>query len=128
MHPYNMSTHEQRRGSLDYPVGYGEKKPSDGEIYFKLRQCQREMDGCSDQHWLARLSPHGIRVVKQLSRRKEFTSAFDDLLCIPGLWDGMRISTLNKMFAMKCDEVRNTFQCVLKTNQTPGSFMLSQAY
>lgn len=123
-----MSTHEQRQGSLDSPVGYGEKKPSDGEIYFKLRQCQRESDGCSEQHWLAQLSRHGIRVVKQLSRRKDFTAAFDDLMCIPGLWDGMRISTLNKVFGMRCDEVSNTFQSVLKINQTPGSFMLSQAY
>jgi hypothetical protein len=27
------------------------------------------------------------------------------LLDIPGLWGGMRISTIHKMVALKCDEV-----------------------
>ncbi|CAD6446248.1 f68f9563-ded7-4069-bc2f-2a3b06713e93 [Sclerotinia trifoliorum] len=55
-----------------------EKKPSDGEIYRKVRQYERE-DG-------------------------ELTAAFDKLLDIPGLWSGMRISTLHKLLDMKCYE------------------------
>jgi hypothetical protein len=33
------------------------------------------------------------------------TAAFDDLLDIPGLWGGMRITTLHKMMALDCDTV-----------------------
>jgi len=35
----------------------------------------------------------------------ELTRAFEALVDIPGLWDGMRISTVHKMIGMKCDDV-----------------------
>jgi hypothetical protein len=33
------------------------------------------------------------------------TESFDALLAIPGLWDGMMITSLSKMVVMKCDTV-----------------------
>jgi len=43
--------------------------------------------------------------LKQLLQHKDFTAAFDSLLEVPALLEGMRISTLHKMFAIRCDEV-----------------------
>jgi hypothetical protein len=40
-----------------------------------------------------------------LTRHDALTEAFDDLLDIPGLWAGMKITTLQKMMALKCDAV-----------------------
>jgi hypothetical protein len=84
-----------------------EEKPSDGEIYRKVRQYEREGNVCFKKRWKARLSDHGRRGLRQLCDHGdgEFVAAFDKLLDIPGLWDGMRISTVHKMLDMKCDEV-----------------------
>lgn len=82
-------------------------KPSDGEVYRKIRQYERNGNICFKKRWKALLSDHGRRGLRQLFDRGdgELTAAFDDLLDIPGLWDGMRISTLHKMIGMNCDEV-----------------------
>jgi len=82
-----------------------EDKPSGGEIYCKIRRYRKERNLCFERRWWARLSDHGRRSLRQLFRHDELTAAFDDLLEIPGLWDGMRISTLPKLMGMKCDEV-----------------------
>ena len=84
-----------------------EKKPSDGEIYCKIRKYERENNSYFQKRWKARLSDHGRRCLRQFSnhRNGELSSAFDQLLSVPGLWDGMRISTLHKMVEIKCDEV-----------------------
>ena len=54
-----------------------------------------------------RLTDHGRRGLRQLLEHGdgELTAAFDNLLDIPGLWDGMRLSTMHKIIGMKCDEV-----------------------
>lgn len=35
-------------------------------------------------------------------------AAFDTLLAIPGLWNGMSLGSLNTVMALKCDEVSPT--------------------
>ena len=56
---------------------------------------------------MARLTDHGRRSLRQLFDYEdgELTAAFDKLLDVPGLWSGMRISTLHKLLDMKCYEV-----------------------
>ncbi|ELR03573.1 hypothetical protein GMDG_06231 [Pseudogymnoascus destructans 20631-21] len=81
-----------------------EQPPSDGEIYCKIRKYQQKRDRYSEMRWWARLSGHGTRCLEQVSRHPDFKAAFDDLLDIPGLWGGMRISTLNRMISMRCDD------------------------
>ena len=85
-----------------------EEKPSDGEIYRKVRKYEREGNVCFKRRWKARLTDHGRRGLRQLLEHGdgELTAAFDNLLDIPGLWDGMRLSTMHKILGMKCDEVR----------------------
>ena len=84
-----------------------EEKPSDGEIYRKIRQYERDGNDYFKKRWKTRLSDHGRRNLRRLFDHGdgELLAAFDSLLDIPGLWDGMRISTLHKVICMKCDEV-----------------------
>jgi hypothetical protein len=73
--------------------------PTDGEIYRHIRQhpCERQ--------WWAHLSRHKSKNLRQLLRHDKYTAAFDAILNnIPGLGTGMRISTLHKMMAMRCEE------------------------
>ncbi|TGO07234.1 hypothetical protein BTUL_0306g00130 [Botrytis tulipae] len=83
-----------------------EDKPSDGEIYRKVRQYEREGNILFKKRWMARLTDHGRRSLRQLFDYEdgELTAAFDKLLDVPGLWSGMRISTLHKLLDMKCYE------------------------
>lgn len=82
-----------------------EEKPGEGEIYRKIRQYYLQRNLSFENRWWARLTPYGRKNLKGLLRRRELTAAFDVLLDIPGRWCGMKISTLYKMMAMKCDEV-----------------------
>jgi hypothetical protein len=67
--------------------------------------------------WWTHLFKHKTANLKQLLQHKHLISAFNSLLNIPELMRGMRISTLHKMFASRCDEVRTlslaTFMCSL---------------
>ncbi|KAH6675939.1 hypothetical protein B0J14DRAFT_375132 [Halenospora varia] len=84
---------------------YANEKPSTpGEIYCQIHKYRVERDLYSEGRWWVRLSKHETRCLKDLFRHTELKAAFDDLLGIPGLWGGMRISTLNKMISMRCDE------------------------
>lgn len=88
-----------------------EEKPSDGEIYRKVRHYERTGNVAFKKRWKARLSDHGRRSLRQLLDHGdgELAAGFDGLLGIPGLWDdkkrGMRLSTVHKMIGMRCDEV-----------------------
>jgi len=82
-----------------------EGKLSDGEVYRKIRNYQSQKQSSLEMQWWTRLSPHRARNLKQLLRHREFTVAFDAFLEIPALLTGMRISTLHKMFAIRCDKV-----------------------
>ena len=79
-----------------------EERPSDGEIYRKVRQYEREGNVCFKKRRKARLSAHGRRGLQQLFGHgdRELAAAFDCLLDIPGFWNGMRISMLYKMISM----------------------------
>ena len=81
------------------------EEASDGEVYRKIRNCQSQKQSSLEIRWWTLLSPHRARNLKQLLRHREFTLAFDAFLEIPALLTGMRISTLHKMFAIRCDEV-----------------------
>ena len=82
-----------------------EGKPSDGEVYRKIRYYRSQRQSSLEIRWWTLLSPHRARNLKQLLRHREFTFAFDVFLEIPALLTRMRISTLHKIFAIRCDEV-----------------------
>lgn len=79
------------------------------EIYLKI--CNEIRAGAEPMDaWKARKadlsSPHVQRCVRQLLKNRALWEAFNLVLDIPGLQNGMRTSTLHKLISLKCDEVR----------------------
>ena len=85
-----------------------EATPTDGEVYRKVRQYQYEASARFEERWLSRLTENKQKRMRQLSQpeNRSIRSAFDSLLPIPGLWNGMSIGNLPRVIAVKCDEVR----------------------
>ncbi|GAA87890.1 hypothetical protein AKAW_06004 [Aspergillus luchuensis IFO 4308] len=84
-----------------------QKKPTDGQIYRKIRQYEGEDNETFRQRWFVRLSPSNQDRLDQLDnkRNRRLRRAFDRLLPIPGLWPhGMRISMLHRLIATGCVE------------------------
>ncbi|KAH6670148.1 hypothetical protein B0J14DRAFT_112537 [Halenospora varia] len=76
-----------------------EEKPTDGEIYRKIRQYEHNLS--FKRRWQARLKGNRAKNLHTLLGDEELTEAFDDLLVIYGLWDdGMMLTTLHKIMAM----------------------------
>lgn len=87
-----------------------QKAPSDGELYCKIREYQGihgEENLFFERLWLGRLatSKNRRKNFDQLSRHKKYAAAFDNLLDIPALMAGMRLTVVHQMIPMKCDEV-----------------------
>ncbi|OBT50791.1 hypothetical protein VE04_09038 [Pseudogymnoascus sp. 24MN13] len=80
-----------------------EEKPSDGAIYDTMRRYHFQRNFSFEMRWKARLRGKRQQYLLTLTRNEAMTAAFDDLLDIPGLWGGMKITTLHKMMALKCD-------------------------
>jgi Protein of unknown function (DUF3723) len=78
---------------------------SDGEIYRKIRQYSFDSNYFAEKKWWAFLSKKKRDFLKRFLKHKRFRKAFDALLVIPGIWTGLNIGVLDKMLAMKCDEV-----------------------
>lgn len=87
-----------------------QKAPSDGEMYCKIREYQGiggEENLFFERLWLGRLavSENRRKNFDQLCRHRKYAAAFDDLLVVPALLGGMRLSVVHQMIPMKCDEV-----------------------
>jgi hypothetical protein len=85
-----------------------QKKPTDGDIYRKIRQYEGEGNEAFRERWFVRLSPSNQDRLDQLDNRRNrrLRRAFDRLLSIPGLWpNGMRISMIHRLIATGCIEV-----------------------
>ena len=81
---------------------------SDGEIYRKIRMYCSQNQSSLELRWWTRLSSHRATNLKQLLQHPDLAAAFDSFLEIPALLEEeMRISTLHKMFAIRCNEVRD---------------------
>ncbi|MAD85119.1 MAG: hypothetical protein CL912_19335 [Deltaproteobacteria bacterium] len=80
---------------------------SDGEIYRKIYQYILEQDKLAEKKWWARLTKKKSEFLNRFFKHKRFPAAFNALTDIPGIWDGLNIGVLDKMMALKCDEVSN---------------------
>lgn len=103
----NVDIGEELRTSLIEEYA-NQKKPTDGQIYRKIRQYEGEDNESFRQRWFVRLSPSNQDRLDQLDnkRNRRLRRAFDRLLPIPGLWPhGMRISMLHRLIATSCIDV-----------------------
>lgn len=89
-------------------------RPPDGLIYQRIRYYEGYMDGpinrTAANHWWAVLerAPRSKKgkYLRTFFKHPTLPEAFDELLPIAGIWEGMRIGLLHKLVAMRCDEVR----------------------
>ncbi|KAF2267287.1 hypothetical protein CC78DRAFT_551975 [Lojkania enalia] len=81
-----------------------EKRPSDGEVYWKIRQYEQERNLCFKNRWKAILKTTSRRGLRQLDDHEELAAAIDDVMVMPGMRDDLRLSTIPKITSMKCDE------------------------
>ncbi|EED23183.1 conserved hypothetical protein [Talaromyces stipitatus ATCC 10500] len=92
-----------------------ERRPNDGEIYRKIRQYQQEHNAHFQRRWWVRLSSSKARRLQQLHKNIDIQCAFDALLPISGVWDGMSIGKLSKVMALDSDkEVLNYLSHIKK--------------
>lgn len=85
-----------------------EQRPSDGEIFRKIRLYHRQKDEESEKRWWSCLEKSKPKDLRQLLRREQLVSAFDTLIDMPGLWETVQIGALHRLLALKCDEVSFT--------------------
>ncbi|KAL2866164.1 uncharacterized protein BJX67DRAFT_388827 [Aspergillus lucknowensis] len=82
-----------------------ERTPSDGEVYCKVRQYQREANAEFEEMWMGRLSRNKARRFQSLSLNKPMRAAFDGFLPIPGILEqGLRFPSLPWVLAASADE------------------------
>ncbi|EQL28304.1 hypothetical protein BDFG_08923 [Blastomyces dermatitidis ATCC 26199] len=93
-----------------------EKPPSDGEVYQKVRQYQYKANARFEERWKSRLSSNKAKRLRQLSSpaHVDVCAAFDALLAIPGLWNGMNLGSLHRVLALNCDEEIVTYLAHVK--------------
>jgi hypothetical protein len=82
-----------------------EQKPSDGEIFRKIRLYHRQKDEEAENRWWACLDKSKLRDLRQVLKKKELAAAFDALIDMPGLWARIQLGALQRLLALKCDEV-----------------------
>lgn len=82
-----------------------EKPPSDGEIFYKIRQYHLANDEANELKWWARLTETKRKDLKQLLRDTRYANAFDSMLPWPGLWAPVKLGSLHRLLCLKCDEV-----------------------
>ena len=88
-------------------------RPPDGLIYQRIRYYEGHLDGpintnAANQWWATLERASGSKKSKYLRaffKHPTLPQAFDKLLSIAGIWEGMMIGVLHKLVAMRCDEV-----------------------
>ncbi|ENI00446.1 hypothetical protein COCC4DRAFT_150601 [Bipolaris maydis ATCC 48331] len=81
-----------------------EQRPSDGEIFRRIRLYHRENKVEAERKWWARLDNSKPKDLRQLFKRTEIISSFDKLLEMPGLWAKVQLGALHRLLTLKCDE------------------------
>ncbi|KZM19287.1 hypothetical protein ST47_g9567 [Ascochyta rabiei] len=81
-----------------------EQKPSDGEIFRKIRLYHRENDQEAQKGWWSRLEKSKPKDLRQLFRRPLLAAGFDALIDMPGLWAKLQLGALHRLLVLKCDE------------------------
>ncbi|KAF1840100.1 uncharacterized protein K460DRAFT_399124 [Cucurbitaria berberidis CBS 394.84] len=81
-----------------------EEKPSDGEIFRKIRLYHREGNEEAENRWWSRLDKSKPKDLRQLLKRTKLALKFDALIDMPGLWAKVQIGALHRLLVLKCDE------------------------
>jgi hypothetical protein len=83
-----------------------EQRFSDGFIMHKIICCRIDRDGDHEQMWWARLTRTKEYYLRQILKRKTFAQIFEKMRAWPGMFSPVMLGSLERLFSMKCDEVR----------------------
>ncbi|KAH7303123.1 hypothetical protein B0I35DRAFT_340040, partial [Stachybotrys elegans] len=92
-----------------------ERRPDDGEFYYKIRLYQGRFgqppNPYFENRWWSRLATVSVKGsrnprdrLNQLFKHDKFAEAFDAFQHLPAIYSGLRLSAVNKMIPMRCDE------------------------
>lgn len=97
------------------------RNEEDVGIYLRIRQEDARGRKFGDRAWEQYQqdlsSDHVRRCVRQLLNNEILKAAFDPLLDVPALREGMRVTTLHKLIGAKSDEVRTP--CISEQRRRP---------
>jgi len=79
---------------------------SDGEIYVQICQHAKNSGYFAERKWWARLTKRKRDFLRSFMHHP-LRKALDPLLCMPSIFNGLNIGVLDKIMALKCDEVSN---------------------
>lgn len=82
-----------------------EERPSDGELFCKIRQYGEEQQTSLEAKWTGRLKGKPHANLKGLNNSDDMSKAFDTLQPIPGLWAGITLTKLHKVMGLHVHEV-----------------------
>lgn len=82
-----------------------EGAPTDGEIFYKIRQYNKDNDKANELKWWARLTETKRKDLRQLLKYQRYVDIFDSMLQWPGLWTPIKLGCLHRLLGMRCDEV-----------------------
>lgn len=84
--------------------GYNYKQnDTDGEIFRKIISSREDAEARS--YWLNELSSTKRNDVRQLIKNRRYTTIFDPIRDIPGLFANIQLGQLHRLLGMGCDEV-----------------------
>jgi hypothetical protein len=78
---------------------------TDGEIYLKIRHYQSKADSFAEGRWWSYLSLRKQQDLSSFLKNTILASALETLRVIPGVFGGLKITTLQYWTASKCFEV-----------------------
>ena len=86
---------------------------SDGEIYLKIMEATTFGLEKNVQIWQARLSSGKQKSVERLLGHEEISDAFNELRVFPGLWRGLELGNILRLFNLHCDEAGRVYYHLL---------------
>ncbi|EDU46063.1 conserved hypothetical protein [Pyrenophora tritici-repentis Pt-1C-BFP] len=96
-----------------------EQKPSDGEVFRKIRLYHRENDEEAQKRWWSRLEKSKPKDLRQLLRRPTLIAGFDALIDMPGLWA--------KEMALYLDYIAKAWSKILRCGERTLPFSIVDA-
>lgn len=93
-------------------------KFSDGEIYLKIVEAKTFGLEKNIQLWRKWLSSCKQESIEQLLRNDEISGALNELRGFPGLWKGLELGNVKRLFALHCNEASRAYHCSVDSKLT----------
>ncbi|KAK7746517.1 hypothetical protein SLS53_002476 [Cytospora paraplurivora] len=83
---------------------YFQTAPYDGYVFRKVREYDESGEPDKADDWRRRLSKGKKNALRAIETRPEVLEIFDQLRCIPGLWEGLHLGNIERHLALHATE------------------------